>query len=96
MGWTTGREVQCGCGWEGHAIETEVRGRLNSMEICWVQYGCPMCHANVTEQTATAMFRTKIMPMDMPPIPEDSVLWEKYEGKTLRDDYYETRTLNDD
>jgi len=94
MGWTKGREVQCGCGWDGGPAETTCRGKMTSLERGWVQFGCPVCNANLTSQTARASFRTEVVPL-VPPIPEDSVLWKRYAGKTLMDDDYDTRALND-
>jgi hypothetical protein len=90
MGWTNDREVQCGCGWEGHSLESTraykavAHPAFPEPIVVALMYLCPMCHADVTSQATREGFKITYHSPDWNPT-----------GKVFRDDYYETRALND-
>ncbi len=90
MGWTRGREVQCGCGWEGTALDTYRAYRcvehptFPEPVLVEIKDICPMCYADVTSQAIRDGFKNTIR--DLP----------KVTGKVFRWDYYERITLNGD
>jgi len=51
MGWTTNREIQCGCGWKGSTGFQVVA--VNHL----FQWLCPKCGANLTEEAMDADVR---------------------------------------
>jgi len=107
MGWTKGREVQCGCGWEGSNLEV-VRHHIviqkpifrtpqGDIEMAPVimdtRFLCPECRADVTRQATLTEFQIAFHDGIEQYPPEG---FEKYQGKALRSDWYRTIGLNDD
>jgi len=100
-GWTRGREIQCGCGWEGehHEVLWVCRMVEKFVNTTLVRlphvtaYQCPECRADVTEQAWAAGFKITIHRQDWMPVGK---VFERYKDKKLKSEYYRAIELNGD